>query len=63
MGKAPKLSEFKGFKIGDRVKLKIAASPEESGKISSLNSRGEFSVVINGQTWKPIWADEMEAVK
>jgi hypothetical protein len=64
----PLRDKYAGFKIGDRVRLKIVAvPPDHEGTIIGLNRKLEFTVRLKSREtpdasgkWGPIWADEME---
>lgn len=67
-GKQPLRTEFKGFKVGDKVRLIAAGIPKDyTATVSSVNHRGEFKLNVRTKegsagTWGPIWFDEMEKV-
>ena len=66
--KAPLLTDYQGFKVGDFVRLKIVAVPTDHlARITSLNHRKEFKVDLRSSktkdangTWGPLWAEEIE---
>jgi len=67
----PRLEEYGGFRVGDRVRLKkIQAVPEDhKAVITSLNSKKEFKVKLTSKETREgsggwlVYADEMELVQ